>query len=799
MEDRILSERIKRLKDEVVSIKPKICIERARLITESYKETESLPMVMRRAKALEKILLNMSIYISEGELIVGNQASKPRSAPIFPEYSWDWIAEEIDSFDKRPSDRFEIAEDDKKELLSILKYWKGKTVKDRVLATQTEDVLEDRKIGVLGWEGNVTAGQGHIVVDYEMALNKGFKGIIEDSREKLKSLNLSDPEDLRKKPFYEAVIIAFNAGIQFGKRYANLAQKLACEETNPIRKKELEAISEICNWVPENPPRNFKEAIQIIWFVQLILQIESNGHSISLGRFDQYMYPYYKKDIEKGILTKEEALELIECFYIKLFSVNKIRPWSHTRFVSGYPTYQNLIVGGQTKDGRDATNELSYLCLDALADIRLSEPNFYVRYHENMPKDFLKKCIEVIKIGFGMPALVNDKVIIPSLMNRGVTLEDAMNYSTMGCLEVQVPGKWGYRANGKSKFNLLKILELALNNGVDPRTGIQLCPGEGNLTDFKSFDDVMKAWEKQLKFFMELQVTADNINDLAMEELAPDVFCSALVQDCLGRGKTLMEGGAVYDMMSGCQVGVANVGNSLSAIKELVFDKKVISLEDLDKALKNNFEGIEGKRIQELLINRAAKYGNDDDSVDLITKEAFDIYVNGIENYKNTRYGRGPIGGIFIPATVTISANVPSGAVVGATPDGRKAGEPTNDGVSPVHGTEKHGPTAVIKSVTKLSTLLMTGGQLLNMRFNKTMLNSEETIEKFMALIRTFFDRYGWHVQFNMISSEVLKEARRNPEKYKDLVIRVAGYSAVFVSLDPTVQEDIINRMEYQL
>jgi pyruvate formate-lyase/glycerol dehydratase family glycyl radical enzyme len=799
MKDKILSERITKLKDEVVSIKPKICIERARLVTESYKETEPLPMVIRRARALEKILLNMSIYISDGELIVGNQASRPRSAPIFPEYSWDWIVEEIDSYDKRPSDKFEISEDDKKRLLELLKFWKGKTVKDRVLATQTKDVLRDKEVGVLGWEGNVTAGQGHIVVDYEMVLKNGFKGVIKKSQEKLKSLNLTDPEDLRKRPFLKAVSIVFHSGIRFGKRYAKLAQKLASEETEPMRKKELESIAKICDCIPENPPRNFKEAMQMVWFVQLILQIESNGHSVSLGRFDQYMYPYYRRDMEAGTLTKEEALELIECFYIKLFSVNKIRPWSHTRFVSGYPTYQNLIVGGQTEDGRDATNELSYLCLDALADVRLSEPNFYVRYHDNMPEDFLRKCIDVIKIGFGMPALVNDKVIIPSLMNRGVTLEDAMNYSTMGCLEVQVPGKWGYRSNGKSKFNLLKILELALNNGLDPRTGIQLCEGEGNLADFKSFDDVMKAWEKQLKFFMALQVTADNINDLAIEELAPDVFCSALVHDCLDRGKTLMEGGAVYDIMSGCQVGVANVGNSLSAIKELVFDKNIISLEELDKVLKNNFEGIEGRRVQELLINRAAKYGNDDDYVDLITKKAFDIYVNGIEKYKNTRYGRGPIGGIFTPATVTISANVPSGAIVGATPDGRKAGEPTNDGVSPVHGTEKHGPTAVVKSVTKLSTLLMTGGQLLNMRFNKTMLNSEETLEKFIALLRTFFDRYGWHVQFNMISSDVLKQARRHPDKHKDLVIRVAGYSALFVSLDPVVQGDIINRMEYQM
>jgi len=402
-------------------------------------------------------------------------------------------------------------------------------------------------------------------------------------------------------------------------------------------------------------------------------------------------------------------------------------------------------------------------------------------------------------MGFGMPAFVNDKVVIPSLLQRGVKLEDAFNYATMGCLEVSVPGKWGYRANGKSKFNLLKVLELALNNGTDPINGIQPCPGNGDLETFRSFDQVMQAWQTQLKYFTALQVVADNINSYAMEDLAPDILCSALTHDCIKRGKTILEGGAVYDMESGAQIGVPNVGNALAAIKKLVFEDKIMTGNQLKQALVQNFAGSDGEKIRQILIDQAPKYGNDVDEVDLLTKEAYDYYCTGISKYKNTRYGRGPIGGNWMPSTVTISSNVPAGKVVGATPDGRRAGEPTADGVSPVRGTEKLGPTAVIKSVTKLSTILMTGGQLLNMRISPDSLDSPEQVKKFVALIRTLFHLSGWHIQFNTVSTSVLREAQKFPERYSDLVVRVAGYSALFTALDPDVQEDIIHRSEHNL
>ena len=791
--------RIEKLKDKVVQSTPYICIDRLRSITRAYQENEAQPIEMKRALALREILKEMRIDIMDGELLVGNQASTPRSAPLFPEYSWDWIAEEIDSFEKRPGDMFVVRPEDRDEILSLLEYWKGKTYKDKVLAMQPSEVLLDKKVGVLGWEGNVTAGQGHIVVDYEGLVKHGLRYYMDYAQRRLESLNLTRVEDIRQKAFLQAIPIALQAVIDFSHRFADLADKKAAAEQDAERREELLQVARNCRKVPEHAPETFWEALQAVWFIHLCLQIESNGHSMSLGRLDQYLYPFYKADVERGALDHTKALELVECLYIKIFTINKVRSWGHTRLVSGYPTYQNIIVSGQSALGVDATNELSYVLVEALGEIRLSEPNFYIRYHEGIPKDFMKLVVDVIKCGFGMPAIVNDKVVILSLVNRGVALEDALNYCTMGCLEVQVPGKWGYRENGKSKFNLAKILEMALNDGKDPISGITNHKGMGKLEDFKSFDEVMAAWNDQLHFYMELQVKADNINDYVNEKLVPDILCSSLVQDCIGRGKHIMEGGAIYDMMSGCQVGMITVGNSLQAIKELVFEKKRISAKELQDALANDFQGVEGKRIQALLKNGAKKFGNDDDEVDALTREAFQPYVDGIVKYKNTRYGRGPIGGHYIPATVTISANVPCGRDCRATPDGRNAHEPVNDGVSPVHGTELFGPTAVINSVTKLPTVLMTGGQLLNMRFNRNTLNTPEQFEKFYSLVRTFSDNYGWHMQFNMVSTQLLREAKKRPQDYKDLVIRVAGYSALFVALDPVVQEDIISRMEYEL
>ena len=790
--------RIKKLRERIVATTPQICIERARLITEAYKENESLPAVLKRAKALEKILLEMSIYIDEDELIVGNQASKPRSAPIFPEYSVDWIEKEIDEFSQRSGDKFLVDERIKPELLDIVSYWKGRTVKDRANSTIPKETKKASLIKAIDAEGNLTSGDGHIVVDFEKVLKKGLNGIIKEIEEELADLNLSEPHNLRKRTFLKAAKISLNAAIIFAQRYSEQAKRLANKENDPQRKEELKKISEICQWIPANPARNFWEAIQSVWFIHLITQIESNGHSFSLGRFDQYMYPYYIKDVVGGKITRGKILELIESLWIKLYTINKIRPWSHTEFGAGYPTYQNVTIGGQTSEGDDATNDLSFLCLEAVQHTRLTQPNLSARFHNRCSKEFLMKCAETIRMGFGMPAMHNDEVIVPSLLLRGVELKDAYNYSMVGCVEIAVPGKWGYRCTGMSFLNMGKVLELALNNGKDPKTGIQLCLGNGGLETFSSFKEVMKAWEKQISYYTKLHVILDSCIDYALEELVPDAFCSALVDDCIKRGKTIKEGGAKYDFISGLQAGLANVANSLAAIKKLVFEEHLITGVQIKEALRNNFEGIEGERIRQILINKAPKYGNDEDYVDLLGRESYNCYIKEIAKYKNTRYGRGPIGGTYYPSTSVISANVPLGKAVGATPDGRKSGQPLAEGVSPTQGTDKLGPTAVIKSVSKLPTILMTGGQLLNLKFTPEILKDIDGLRSLASLIKTFFrDLKGWHVQFNVVSAKVLKEAQKRPEKYPNLIVRVAGYCAVFTTLAPEIQNDIISRTEH--
>jgi pyruvate formate-lyase/glycerol dehydratase family glycyl radical enzyme len=792
-------ERVKKIKEEIVSVTPAICVHRARLVTEAYSDCEAEPVVTKRARAVDRILRRMPIYLEDGQLLAGNQASRPRSAPIFPEYSVSWLEEELETLASRSGDRFESTAEDRVHLKSIIQYWKGKTLQDRAKSLQPQEVLTATAMSVIEWEGNVTAGEGHITVDYATLVQRGLGSYLAEVEAHASTVDLAEPENLMKRKFYEAAILTMKAVSAFIERNAKLTDELAHMEHDGKRRAELGALSQVCAHIASGRPRSFYEALQLVWFVHLILQIESNGHSFSLGRIDQYLHPFYREDLKRGSTSPATALELIECFYLKMFTVNKIRSYSHTLVVSGYPTYQNVCVGGQTTSGEDATNELSYLFLESLAAVKLSEPNFYIRVHENIDERFLLRAAEVVRMGFGMPAFVNDKVIIPSLLNRGVSLEDAMNYATMGCLEVSVPGKWGYRANGKIKFNMLKVFELALNGGKDPLTGLCLNVSERKLGTFETFESLQEEWRRQVTFYTRLHVIADNFNSLATEQLTPDVFCSILVQDCMGRGKLICEGGALYDMQSGSQIGLANVGNALAAMKKVIFEEKRVSQEDLLHALENDFGSADGRRVQDILLSEAPKYGNDDDYVDLLTKDAYDIYCVEVEQYKNTRYGRGPKGGNWFPATVTISSNIPAGKKVGATPDGRKAFTPTADGCSPSHNTETKGPTAVIRSVDKLSTLLITGGNLLNCRLIPSTIRGEDGLRRLVALIRTHFRLYGWHVQFNTIDTEILRDAQKNPENYKDLTVRVAGYSALFVALDKDVQNDIIDRMAYRL
>lgn len=792
-----LTQRMQDFREEVLDEKPYIDAERAVLATKAYKENLNQPRVMVRALMLKKILENMTIYIEDKSLIAGNQATKNKNAPIFPEYTMDFVMNELDLFEKRDGDVFYITEDTKKQLKELAPFWQNNNLRARGEALLPDEVNVFMETGVFGMEGKLNAGDAHLAVNYEKILSQGLRGYWQRTKELKAALDLTDPDSIDKNVFYKSVLTVIDAVHNFALRYSALAAQMAEKEPNSKRKDELMEISRICKKVPYEPASSFHEAVQSVWFIQLILQIESNGHSLSYGRFDQYMYPYYMKDINEGKITKEEALELLTCLWIKTLTINKVRSQSHTLSSAGSPMYQNVTIGGQTTDKKDAVNELSFIVLQSVAQTKLTQPNLTVRYHANINKHFFDECIEVMKLGFGMPALNNDEIIIPSFIKWGVKEEDAYNYSAIGCVETAVPGKWGYRCTGMSYINFPRVLLCAMNNGVDMTSGKRFTKGYGYFTEMETYEDLLKAWDKTVREMTRYSVIVENAIDKASERDVPDILCSALTDDCIGRGKTIKEGGAIYDFISGLQVGIANMADSLAAVKKLVYEERKITREQLWNAILDNFQSPENRKIQDMLINEAPKYGNDNDYVDNLIVEAYDSYLDEIKKYPNTRYRRGPIGGIRYGGTSSISANVGQGMGTVATPDGRNAFEPLAEGCSPAHNADKNGPTAVFKSVSKLPTEKITGGVLLNQKMTPQMLSTKENKQKLEMLIRAFFNRlHGYHVQYNIVSRETLLDAQLHPEKHKDLIVRVAGYSAFFNVLSRKTQDDIIGRTE---
>lgn len=795
-----LTERMKEFREEVLDEKPYIDAQRAILATLAYKENLNQPRVMVRAKMLEKVLDHMSIYIEDKSLLAGNQATKNRNAPIFPEYTMEFVMNELNQFEKRDGDVFYITEKTKEQLREIAPFWQNNNLRARGEALLPEEVRVFMETGVFGMEGKLNAGDAHLAVNYERILKDGLRGYEKRVKEYKATLDLTDPESIDKYCFYNAVLIVLEAVRNFANRYSVLAKDLAEKELNQERKIELLEISRICSKVPYEPAETFQEAVQSVWFIQLILQIESNGHSLSYGRFDQYMYPYYDRDIKNGTIKESEALELLTCLWIKTLTINKVRSQAHTLSSAGSPMYQNVTIAGQTIDKKDAVNDLSFLVLKSVAQTRLTQPNLTVRYHKNINKHFLDECVEVMRLGFGMPALNNDEIIIPSFMDWQVKEEDAYNYSAIGCVETAVPGKWGYRCTGMSYINFPRMLLCTMNNGVDLTSNKRFTKGYGYFTEMESYEELLKAWDKTIREITRYSVIVENVIDKASERDEPDILCSALTDDCIARGKTIKEGGAVYDFISGLQVGIANMADCLAAIKKLVYEEKKITRQELWNAILDDFSSPENKKIQEMLIREAPKYGNDDDYVDQLIVEAYDSYIEEIEKYPNTRYNRRPIGGIRYAGTSSISANVGQGMSTMATPDGRNAFEPLAEGCSPAHNSDKNGPTAVFKSVSKLRTNKITGGVLLNQKMTPQMLSTEENRQKLELLIKTFFNRlHGYHVQYNIVSKETLIDAQKHPEKHKDLIVRVAGYSAFFNVLSKKTQDDIIGRTEQSL
>ena len=791
-----LTPRMAAYRESVLEQKPYIDAQRAVLATEAYKKNLNQPAVMKRALMLKNILEHMDIYIEDESVLAGNQSSVNRGAPVFPEYTMKFILDELDLFEKRDGDVFYITEETKAQLRSIAPFWENNNLRARGEALMPQEMQVYMDTGFFGMEGKLNAGDAHIVVDYADLLRLGLKDFERRAKEYKDNLDLTRPDSIDKYQFYKAVLITIEAVRTFAGRYAALAREKAGKAAE-ARRAELLEIARICDKVPYEPAETFHEAVQSVWFIQLILQIESNGHSLSYGRFDQYAWPYLEADLAAGRITEDEAVELLTNLWIKTLTVNKVRSQAHTFSSAGSPMYQNVTIGGQTPDGRDAVNRLSFLVLRSIGQTRLPQPNLTVRYHRNLNQAFMDEALEVMKLGTGMPAFNNDEVIIPSFIEKGVKKEDAYDYSAVGCVETAVPGKWGYRCTGMSYMNFPRILLMAMNRGVDMTSGKRFTEDYGDFRNMQSFDELMQAWDNTVRELTRASVIVENAIDLASEREVPDILCSTLTRDCLGRGKTIKEGGAVYDFISGLQVGIADMADSLAAIKTLVFEGKKITAGQLMDALENDFAGPEGEQIRRLLINEAPKYGNDDARADLLVVDAYASYIDEMKKYPNTRYGRGPVGGIRYAGTSSISANVGQGYGTMATPNGRHARQPLAEGCSPAHSMDKNGPTAVFKSVSKLPTHEITGGVLLNQKVTPALLSTAENTKKLELMIRAFFNRLeGYHVQYNVVDRATLIDAQKHPEKHRDLIVRVAGYSAFFNVLSRATQDDIIERTE---
>lgn len=728
----IRTERIDNLYKYIKSFKSGICVERAKYLTEFYEKNYDLPNVLKRAKAIQYVLRNMTIYIMPHSLFAGNQTSNPRWAPLFPEFEVEWMENEFikgDPYfpDERPADKYILREEDMPDIHHICEWWKGKTHTDRLRQRlPKEALLTHYEVKAADIGAYFQGGDGHFATDHKWLINHGLEEIIRQAKEHLANLDWkNDPEVVKKKDFYEAAIVTAESVIQYAHRCADCAEQLAEKEDNETRKRELKDMAEICRHVPEHPARTFKEAIQFIILTHICLHIEDNGVGISFGRFDQFMYPFYKKDIEAGRITREEAVEMVENFYLQIFTSNKVRSWGDTDFFRGVPMFQNLTIGGQDPVRKcDATNDVSYICLEAIYNTRIPQPSLTVRFHKNTPYEFKMKVAEVIRLGTGLPSIFNDETYIMALMNRGYQMEDAYDYCIIGCVEPGPAGLLGGRTGG-AWLNCTKALEMSLYNGRDPRTNICLHPNknEKDLATFENFEEVKDSYKDQISYYIRMEAILENTIDQLWEENMNEPMTSVFggPSTTLVRGKTFKQGGAKYDFTGQQTIGTANIANSLYAIKKLVFDDKALTGEQLKHALETNFKDMDtkptGPQIK-AMCRSVPKYGNDIDEVDELAREMLAFVANELCSYKNTRYGRGPIGGTLHCSTSTVSSNTPFGKVCGATPDGRDAYTAVADGQSPMKGTDTCGPTAAIRSVSKINNVLLSCGSLYNLKFN---------------------------------------------------------------------------------
>jgi len=803
-----MNERIAALREALFNQPPKICSERCKIFTESMKKNNFKPVAIRRAEAYYDVLDQMTVWVKDNELIVGNQAKWPKAAPIYPEYSNSWILEEMNGnpykWDERPGDRFYADEDVLEDLKECIEYWKDKSLMDYLRASLSDEINQAWDAGIIDETWVVGAGLGNEIPDYNLVVTKGLKDVIARAQKEYDNTDPKEPGGVKKRFFLKGVLRSNEAVVNFARRIADACEKKAAETQDPQGKAEMLELAEICRWVPYEPARTFHEAVQAIYIILLAVHLESNGHAISLGRFDQYINPFYEKDVAEGRLTREKALEIIECFYIKCNELNKLRSWPDTEFFAGYQMFINLAIAGQTRDGKDATNVCSHLCVEACAELRLVTPSVSVKCFEGTDPDFMLKALEAsIAHQGGMPAFYNDQAFIRTLRDMGIDEEDLVDWAPDGCIEASIPGKWDFAAKGPW-LSVEKVLEVTLNDGVDPRTGILFKKTDKPIAECTSTEEIFEEYKKMLVYFQDLQAETEHVNDYVHCIYDINPFRSSLVEDCIGRGLDLVEGGSKYSADGGPTAGTITSGDALAGIEYAVFEKKLITLEQLLHACKTNWQddttSPTGAEIRAILLNKAPKFGNDDDAADKWVVALEDFIGSRYRHcYHSSKYGKGPVPCCFSYSQSPVTGNISFGRSIGATPDGRLAGSPVNNGISPANGAEKEGATAACNSVGKLPSIWFQKGAIFNMRLAKSAIATEDKRKMVVDMIRVLFDKYAQQIQFNVVDGEIYKDAMVHPEKYKDLMVRVSGYSALFTALPHDCQVDVINRAELEL
>ncbi len=784
-----VTERVARLREQSLQTPVTLSTERAELLTEFYRQDLGpVSAPVRRALAFRYLMEHKTVYIGEGELIVGEKGPFPKAAPTYPELCCHSL-EDLDILNSREKIPYAVSPEARRVYEEvIIPFWRGKSMRDLIFREMTDEWKAAYEAGIFT-EFMEQRAPGHTVLD-DKIYRKGMLDFQEDIRRALANLDyLNDPEAYDKQEELRAMLICTEALIRFANRHAEKARELAAREPDPRRRAELERIAEVCTRVPAHPPRDFWEAIQYYWFVHLGVTTELNTwDSFSPGRLDQHLYPFYRRGLEDGTLTREQAEELLQCLWIKFNNQPAPPKVGVTAAESAtYTDFAQINLGGLREDGSDGVNELTYLILDVVEEMRLLQPSASIQVSKKSPDAFIKRAARIIRTGFGQPSVFNADLIVQELLRQGKSLADARNGGSSGCVEVGAFGKESYILTGY--LNLPKILEITLNNGVDPRTGRRIGLETGDPRDFASFDELFVAFERQLRHFVDIKIRGNNVIERLYARYMPAPFLSVLIDDCIARGTDYHDGGARYNTTYIQGVGLGSITDALTAIRYHVFDRQTVSMEDLLAALRSDFVGQESLR--QTLLHRTPRYGNDDDYADGVMRAVFEAYFRAVDGRPNTKGGRYHIN--LLPTTV----HVYFGSVTGATPDGRKAGMPLSEGISPVQGADRRGPTAVLRSAAKMDHV-RTGGTLLNQKFSPSLLKTEENLDKFVQLIRAYFRMDGHHIQFNVVDAATLRAAQQNPDQYRNLIVRVAGYSDYFCDLTKALQDEIIARTEHE-